>query len=102
MNSPRHSNGPSVEKFRKPYHHESDFVGLDLSPRVTDIVIVKIGYLEPEPYRTFCQRATLDGGCDDAQDAVDLDQHRQESKQYITMRVISLVLTLAPELQTSS
>ena len=37
-----------LTKFRKPYHHESDFVGLDLSPRVTNIVIVKIGYLEPE------------------------------------------------------
>ncbi|KAJ5953713.1 hypothetical protein N7501_007992 [Penicillium viridicatum] len=37
-----------VTKLRKPYHHESDFIGLGLSPRTTDIVIVKIGYLEPE------------------------------------------------------
>jgi microcystin degradation protein MlrC len=37
-----------LTKFRKPYHHESDFIGLGLSPRATDIVIVKIGYLEPE------------------------------------------------------
>ncbi|KAJ6137070.1 hypothetical protein N7471_003556 [Penicillium samsonianum] len=37
-----------LTKFRKPYHHESDFINLNLSPRATDIVIVKIGYLEPE------------------------------------------------------
>ncbi|KAJ5200865.1 Microcystin LR degradation protein MlrC [Penicillium cf. griseofulvum] len=37
-----------LTKSRKPYHHESDFIGLDLSPRATNIVIVKIGYLEPE------------------------------------------------------
>lgn len=34
----------------KPYHHEHDFTDLDLKPRSTDIVIVKIGYLEPELY----------------------------------------------------
>ncbi|EXJ66974.1 uncharacterized protein A1O5_09620 [Cladophialophora psammophila CBS 110553] len=33
---------------RKPYHHEQDFIDLDLKPREADIVIVKIGYLEPE------------------------------------------------------
>ncbi|KAJ5357090.1 Microcystin LR degradation protein MlrC [Penicillium concentricum] len=37
-----------LTKFRKPYHHESDFIGLDLNARAADIVIVKIGYLEPE------------------------------------------------------
>ncbi|CAG8088413.1 unnamed protein product [Penicillium salamii] len=37
-----------VTKLRKPYHHESDFVDLKLDPRQTDVVIVKIGYLEPE------------------------------------------------------
>jgi microcystin degradation protein MlrC len=37
-----------LTKLRKPYHHESDFTGLDLKPRLADIVIVKIGYLEPE------------------------------------------------------
>lgn len=39
-----------VTKLRKPYHHESDFTDLDLQPRLADIVIVKIGYLEPELY----------------------------------------------------
>lgn len=34
----------------KPYHLEHDFTDLDLEPRSADIVIVKIGYLEPELY----------------------------------------------------
>ncbi|MFI5611022.1 M81 family metallopeptidase [Amycolatopsis sp. NPDC051903] len=33
---------------RKPYHLESDFLALGLRPREADVVIVKIGYLEPE------------------------------------------------------
>lgn len=33
---------------RKPYHHEADFTQLGLDPRSADVVIVKIGYLEPE------------------------------------------------------
>lgn len=39
-----------VTKKRKPYHHEHDFTDLGLDPRKTDIVVVKIGYLEPELY----------------------------------------------------
>lgn len=40
-----------LTEFRKPYHHEKDFTDLDLRPRDgADIVIVKIGYLEPELY----------------------------------------------------
>ncbi|KAI1403062.1 Microcystin LR degradation protein MlrC [Hypoxylon fuscum] len=39
-----------LTKLRKPYHHESDFTELNLAPRSADIVIVKIGYLEPELY----------------------------------------------------
>jgi microcystin degradation protein MlrC len=39
-----------LTKLRKPYHHEHDFTDLDLKPRSADIVIVKIGYLEPELY----------------------------------------------------
>ncbi|WIX82459.1 M81 family metallopeptidase [Amycolatopsis carbonis] len=35
---------------RKPYHLESDFLALGLRPREADVVIVKIGYLEPELY----------------------------------------------------
>lgn len=37
-----------LTKFRKPYHHERDFTRLRLDPRVANIVVVKIGYLEPE------------------------------------------------------
>ncbi|KAI2789393.1 hypothetical protein POX_d04881 [Penicillium oxalicum] len=37
-----------ITKLRKPYHHESDFVQLNLHPRSADLVVVKIGYLEPE------------------------------------------------------
>ncbi len=37
-----------LTRLRKPYHHESDFTDLALDPRGADIVIVKIGYLEPE------------------------------------------------------
>ncbi|KAB5570104.1 hypothetical protein GE09DRAFT_957042 [Coniochaeta sp. 2T2.1] len=39
-----------LTKLRKPYHKERDFTELDLDPRSADIVIVKIGYLEPELY----------------------------------------------------
>jgi microcystin degradation protein MlrC len=35
---------------RKPYHKEADFTRLGLYPRKMDIVVVKIGYLEPELY----------------------------------------------------
>ncbi|GAB3999168.1 M81 family metallopeptidase [Spirosoma daeguense] len=39
-----------VTKKRKPYHEEKDFVRLGLNPRKADIVVVKIGYLQPELY----------------------------------------------------
>jgi microcystin degradation protein MlrC len=39
-----------VTKKRKPYHREIDFTQLGLNPRKTDIVVVKIGYLQPELY----------------------------------------------------
>jgi microcystin degradation protein MlrC len=35
---------------RKPYHQEVDFTDLNLNPRESDIVVVKIGYLVPELY----------------------------------------------------
>jgi microcystin degradation protein MlrC len=37
-----------VTKKRKPYHYEADFTRLGLDPRKTPIVVVKIGYLQPE------------------------------------------------------
>ncbi|KAJ4155099.1 hypothetical protein LMH87_000364 [Akanthomyces muscarius] len=39
-----------LTKLRKPYHKEKDFTDLKLDPRSADIVIVKIGYLEPQLY----------------------------------------------------
>ena len=39
-----------VTRKRKPYHLERDFTRLGLNPRKADIVVVKIGYLEPELY----------------------------------------------------
>jgi len=55
-----------VTQKRKPYHHEADFTRLGLDPRKTDIVIVKIGYLEPELYamRADWIMALTPGGVD--------------------------------------
>ena len=39
-----------VTKKRKPYHYISDFSNLNLDPKNTDILMVKIGYLVPELY----------------------------------------------------
>lgn len=39
-----------LTRLRKPYHKEKDFTDLRLDPRHADIVVVKIGYLEPELY----------------------------------------------------
>lgn len=39
-----------VTEKRKPYHKEVDFTRLGLQPREADMVLVKIGYLEPELY----------------------------------------------------
>lgn len=55
-----------ITKLRKPYHHESDFTELNLGPRSADIVIVKIGYLEPELYEMAAdwRLALTPGGVD--------------------------------------
>ena len=65
-----------VTKKRKPYHREIDFTGLELNPRETDIVIVKIGYLVPELYnmRGDWIMALTPGGVD--QDIEHLDYKR--------------------------
>jgi microcystin degradation protein MlrC len=39
-----------VVQKRKPYHDEIDFTRLGLDPRKADIVVDKIGYLQPELY----------------------------------------------------
>jgi microcystin degradation protein MlrC len=55
-----------VTQKRKPYHKEIDFTRLGLHPRKTDIVVVKIGYLEPELYamRSGWMMALTPGGVD--------------------------------------
>lgn len=55
-----------VTQKRKPYHKEIDFTRLGLAPRKTDIVMVKIGYLEPELYamRKGWMMALTPGGVD--------------------------------------
>ncbi|CAK7201535.1 hypothetical protein SEUCBS139899_004241 [Sporothrix eucalyptigena] len=39
-----------LTELRKPYHYERDFTDLGLHPRQADVVLVKIGYLEPQLY----------------------------------------------------
>jgi len=55
-----------VTKKRKPYHRELDFLQLDLNPRKTDIIVVKIGYLVPELFnlRKDWVMALTPGGVD--------------------------------------
>lgn len=55
-----------VTNKRKPYHKEADFTRLGLAPRKSDIVVVKIGYLEPELYnmRADWLLALTPGGVD--------------------------------------
>lgn len=55
-----------VTQKRKPYHKEIDFTRLGLAPRQADIVVVKIGYLEPELYamRKDWMMALTPGGVD--------------------------------------
>ena len=65
-----------VTQKRKPYHKEIDFTRLGLNPRKTDIVVVKIGYLEPELYamRADWILALTPGGVDQNLDR--LEYHR--------------------------
>lgn len=60
---------------RKPFHHISDFTMLGLDPQATDIVVVKIGYLEPELYDLAVgwKLALTPGGVD--QDLLRLGHH---------------------------
>ena len=55
-----------VTKKRKPYHYEADFTRLGLEPRKAAIVVVKIGYLQPELYemRADWIMALTPGGVD--------------------------------------
>ncbi|MFF5008192.1 M81 family metallopeptidase [Streptomyces phaeochromogenes] len=67
---------------RKPYHHEHDFTDLELSPRKADIVLVKIGYLEPELFTMAAdwKMALTPGGVD--QNLHRLGHHRINRPMY--------------------
>ncbi|PSL02201.1 microcystin degradation protein MlrC [Haloactinopolyspora alba] len=71
-----------ITERRKPYHLESDFTDLGLDPRSADIVVVKIGYLEPELYALAADwmLALTPGGVD--QDLQRLGHHRIERPMY--------------------
>nr|QIY76657.1 M81 family metallopeptidase [Streptomyces sp. RLB1-33] len=65
-----------ITRLRKPYHHEHDFTGLALDPRRADVVVVKIGHLEPELFALSAgwKMALPPGGVD--QYLVGLGHHR--------------------------
>ncbi|MEU6253610.1 M81 family metallopeptidase [Streptomyces sp. NPDC047043] len=65
-----------LTRLRKPYHLERDFTDLELDPRTADVVVVKIGYLEPELFalRADWKMALTPGGVD--QDLARLGHHR--------------------------
>ncbi len=65
-----------LTRHRKPYHLERDFTQLGLDPRGSDIVVVKIGYLEPQLHDMAADwiLALTPGGVD--QDLVRLGHRR--------------------------
>ncbi|WEK59628.1 MAG: M81 family metallopeptidase [Candidatus Microbacterium colombiense] len=65
-----------ITERRKPFHHLDDFRMLGLEPTTADIVVVKIGYLEPELYELAAgwTLALTPGGVD--QDLLRLGHHR--------------------------
>ena len=65
-----------ITERRKPFHHLDDFRMLGLEPTVADVVVVKIGYLEPELYDLAADwtLALTPGGVD--QDLLRLGHHR--------------------------
>ena len=67
-----------ITRLRKPYHYEHDFGDLQLDARRADVVVVKIGYLEPELYDMAADwmLGLTPGGVD--QDLERLGHHRIE------------------------
>lgn len=65
-----------VTERRKPFHELNDFRVLGLEPNEADVVLVKIGYLEPELYELAADwtLALTPGGVD--QDLLRLGHHR--------------------------
>ena len=88
-----------VTQKRKPYHKEKDFTQLGLTPRKADIVVVKIGYLEPELYAMQADwiMALTPGGVD--QDLFRLPYKRIERPMFpfdATMKTPDLSAKLVP------
>jgi microcystin degradation protein MlrC len=71
-----------VTSRRKPYHVIADFAALGLDPHAADIVIVKIGYLEPELYNAAAGwlLALTPGGVD--QDLLRLGHHHLDGRVF--------------------
>lgn len=71
-----------VTAVRRPYHLESDFTRLGLDPRRADLVVVKIGYLEPELFDMAAgwQMALTPGGVD--QDLARLGHRRVQRPMF--------------------
>ena len=71
-----------ITERRKPFHHLDDFRMLGLDPEAADIVVVKIGYLEPELYdlQRGWTLALTPGGVD--QDLLRLGHHKLASGVY--------------------
>ncbi|MCW2736175.1 M81 family metallopeptidase, partial [Nocardioides sp.] len=67
---------------RRPYHLEADFTRLGLDPRAADIVVVKIGYLEPELFEMAADwmLALTPGGVD--QDLARLGHRRVQRPMF--------------------
>jgi microcystin degradation protein MlrC len=88
-----------VTQKRKPYHKEIDFTRLGLNPRQSDIVVVKIGYLEPELYAMQADwiMALTPGGVD--QDLARLPYKRIKRPMFpfdATMKTPDLSAKLVP------
>ncbi len=67
---------------RRPFHTEEAFTRLGLDPRTADLVVVKIGYLEPELYEMAAdwRMALTPGGVD--QDLLRLGHQRIQRPMY--------------------
>lgn len=87
-----------LTKLRKPYHHERDFTDLNLQPRTADIVVVKIGYLEPELFNMAAKwmLALTPGGVD--QDLCRLGHSKISRPMWPFDRKFSPEPTLTPQL----
>jgi microcystin degradation protein MlrC len=86
-----------VTERRRPFHLEADFTRIGLDPRGADVVVVKIGYLEPELYAMSAgwMLALTPGGVD--QDLLRLG-HRNLAGEVYPFRPGMAPPSLEPEL----